>query len=142
MIKKITIITLAKSSDWIRVKKALRYHYPKQKGNYEPVYNKLLKLREEKQKCPGEELEIACNKDIFGDLDDSFYSVHTNRYSLSFRKWREVSSIPISEDTLNHYKIEEILAHFIWEITFYGDEEQMIKKGKELLGIHKKILKR
>ena len=38
----------------------------------------------------------------------------------------------ISQETLKNYLVADILAHFIWEITWYGMEKEMEKEKKEI----------
>jgi hypothetical protein len=113
------------------------------------VFTQLKTYPEVKQKNPKERIEIIVGGDRAflppmdkdGEGRDEMYSCSTNAYSLSFRKWIEVSNILISEETLKHYTAEEMLAHFIWEITWYGPEERMLEKGKEMLESVKKLKK-
>lgn len=138
------IIDIAKVVKWVDVKRALDYFYPEDKNNYESLFKKIQKFRKQKQKDKDEVIEIKTHDESFCDTKDfkRYYSVSTNRYSLSFRPWLKVSNIEISEDTINHYTLPEILAHFIWEITFYGDESSMKKRGKALLDSMKEAKKK
>lgn len=134
-----TIIDLVKTTSWRDIQKALKYHYPKDKNNYEPVFNYLFKTKKGKIK-EKEELQIRClKKDELND--DDYYSTNGTKYSLSLRKWREVASLPIEEETYRNNKDAEIVAHFIWEITFYGNEKDIEKLKKELNLAAKEIKK-
>lgn len=153
---KLTIIDLVKIVPWDDVKRALKYHYPEDRNNYSSVYQKISKMENVPLKYGKEVLEIAThgdpsnfpehysNKEM---AEDVFYDTHTKRpkekfsYSLSFRPWVESASIPIDKETLNHLKYEEIIAHFIWEITYYGNEEEMEKAGDEILERGKQAIK-
>lgn len=138
---KITIRDLVHKTKWLKVQKAIKYFYPNDKNNYFPVFVKLAEVPKRAHKDKGEEIErvVTGSLKLDEDPDDRFYTIHTNKYSLSFRKWNEMANIPISESTLRHYQFEEIVAHFIWEITFYGTEKDSRRMGKKLAAITKKI---
>ena len=128
--------------EWNNVRRALAYFYPKTRGDAEPIFKRLLEFPKRKHKDQEEFIEIKTYNNLeekeFGPLDHNYYNTATNKYSLSFRKWAEVVNIPISESTLEHFKFEDIVAHFIWEITWYGGEEETEKKGMEMLSSFKK----
>lgn len=140
-IKRDTVREMIKDLKWSDVKRAIKYFYPKDKNNYEPVFYFLQKVRKNKQKYEGEEIELEAHYDIFGEQGDAYYSIATNQYSMSLRKWSELASIKISEATLSHYVPKDIVAHFIWEITFYGNQNDIVKLKKEMDETVKKIHK-
>lgn len=136
-----TIIDLAKSSTWKEVKRALKFHYPKNKCNYESIFDRIRAFKKRKMKNPGEVLQIKMAYDwdvnekkeiVEKVLDEQYYSCSTNQYSLSFRPWNSLLVLPIEEATLKTYKKEEILAHFFWEITWHGPEKRMKKVYKTI----------
>ncbi len=125
-----TIREIAQLVKWKQVKRAIKYFYPDDKNDYEGLFKKIQGMRKRKQKDSEERIEIYA----VGELEspkERYYSIFTNKYSLSFRGWNEIANVPIAETTLEHYELQDILAHFIWEITFYGTEEQMKKEKKE-----------
>ena len=134
----LTIRDIIKFVTWKDIKRAVKYYYPDDKNDYEPVFEYLKTVRKRKQQDPKEQIEISShNYDCFRWADDptmwsQCYHIATNRYSMSFRKWSKLCNIKISKNTLESYTLTDILAHFIWEITFYGDEKEMEKTGKEL----------
>ncbi len=131
--KNITIIDIARVVEWKDVKRAIKYHYPYDRNNYEELFEKIKKYRKIKQNHKEVINIFVCGMvNILKGAEDSFYSIETNKFSLDFRSWKSISRIPISQDTLDHYLYEDILAHFIWEITFYGTEEKMNKKSEIL----------
>lgn len=140
-----TPIDISKKVKWADVKRAHKYYYPADKNNYEDIFLGMQKLKNKKHKDPEEFIEVYCSDPytdgIFTEengwtveeiMQENYYGVHTNKFSLSFRKWKEVFNIPIAKETLRHHKYCDILAHLLWEITFYGMEKDMEKKGKEL----------
>lgn len=73
-----------------------------------------------------------------GDLnkeeeDDRYYHISTNKYSMSFRKWNVLVNIPFSENTMRYYTFKDMIAHFLYEITWYGDEKQTYKTTKKIM---------
>ncbi len=72
------------------------------------------------------------------DSDIIWYAIATNKYSLSFRNWDDIANIPISEFTFKEYPAHKILAHLIYEISWYGMEDSMIIKKKQILNASKK----
>lgn len=128
--KEINIIDIAKLNEWKDVKRAIRYYYPEDKNNYEGLFNDIQSWKRKKMQ-KGEVIEIRASGRLGNDWrgEDEFYTISTNRYSMSFRDWRELASIPISENTFQTLTTCDILAHFIWEITYYGTEEEAKKTG-------------
>lgn len=126
------------------VKRALQFHYPDQKGLRKKADDVLFKIKTCKKMTPEKagKLTIRCvglspfvsTKD---DMYDAGYSISDVRrkmpWSLSFRSWTELSNIPIEKETLMRYTMEEILAHFIWEITWYGSERDSLEMGKKIM---------
>jgi len=138
-----TIQQIIKDVKWKEVERSLSYFYPDMNTKkYKKVFTYLCSVKKRKQKDVDEELKInTCGGEDNVKIDNIYYHTHTNKYSLSFRRWAEVSNLNISKDTLDHYKREEIIAHFIYEITWYGMEDRMIKVGKELSASVKKAKK-
>ena len=127
-----TIRDLAIKTAWKDVEPAIRYHYPTDKNNYLTLYRFLKAIRTRKHKDAREFLELyLCPESKLNE--HAYYGIHTNKYSLSFRDWSECANIPIAKTTLERYTPEDILAHFIWEITFYGSEKNMKKVEKVVL---------
>lgn len=131
-----TILQLLPYVKWEDVKRAIKYYYPKDKNDYSKLFKNLKKIRKRKHKDPKERIEIdACNDAIWfkdENMWDEWYSISTNKYSMCFRLWHVLVNIPVSKETIKHYTFTDIVAHFIWEITFYGNEKQSIKTGKEI----------
>ena len=134
--KDVNIIDLVKLVTWEDVKRSWIYHYPDNpvKG-YDTVFEEIKKYRKRKPKTE-EKLEIvSVYDDTIPEDASSYYSCSGSEYSFSFSKWRELANLPISEGTLKHYRPEDIITHFLWEITWYGSEKDSLKKGKELFSI-------
>lgn len=131
--KNITIIDLARAVEWKDVKRTIKYHYPDDKNNYEKLFEEIKRYKKRKQYNKEFITVSVCGMvDVLEEAEDNYYSIQTDKFSLSFRSWKVLARMPIAQNTLDHYLYEDILAHFIWEITFYGDEEKMEKTAEEL----------
>ena len=128
--KNYCLLDIIQHTTWKQVKRALEYHYPKDTNDYKKLYSQLKKYPRIKQRNKGEYIQIRANQ--FYDTEDRWISIHTNKYSMSFRPWKELANVPIEKETLERILVEEIVAHFIWEITFYGSESEMNKTYKEM----------
>lgn len=126
-----TIIDLAKETDWKDVQKAHKYFYSGDKNNYAPIFYGIRKWNNIKTKRSGEKIQLTFFRSSLFE-DEAYYDIRTNKYSLSLRDWKEISSIPVSLETLAHYSNADILAHFLWEITFYGHQKDIKKKRAEI----------
>lgn len=143
-----TILQIIHFVEWKEIKRAIKYHYPNDKNDYEKLFKYLKTFRKRKLKDINEKIEIpALNTAMYyknKNLWEEYYDITTNKYSLSFRKWRELANIPISKKTIKYHTLSEIIAHFIWEITFYGNEKKSMKTSEEIgKGVEevKKLLK-
>ncbi len=148
-IKQLTIKDLVKIVKWKEVKKALKYHYPDDKNDYEELFESIKKRRKVNVK-DGEYIKISTEfkheflESDYLDIEDyNYYNVSLKikdeDYSVSFIPWSKMISYPIDRDTLYYNTLAEIVAHFIWEITFYGNEKEMKKKANYLENTVKKI---
>ncbi len=137
---------IAKRTSWKKVKKAMLYYYPHERKNlegYEKIYEKIKKYRNSKQEDEKEYLEVKLFIENFGYDDeedrDGYYSIATNKYSCSFRSWKALANIKVKR---NNLRDADLVAHFLWEITFFGFQEQKIKKqGEELHNMCKNVEK-
>jgi hypothetical protein len=131
---RVTIRDAIKFVKFKDVKRAIKYFYPEDKNNYKPVFSKLQKMTYEKPVRTNEEIVLHSINDFLVPEEPEYcYSIATNQYSLSFRRWSELINLPISQNTLSHFTYPDILAHFLWEITFNGFEEKEIAKEKKVL---------
>ena len=143
----LTVRDIALISKWTDVKRCLKFHHYRGKKitkdtlkRYEEIFEDIKKYPVEKQKYPKEKVQMGCWADYFDKDIPQYYSIATNLYSMSFRKWKELANIKIDDNTLDFNLREEILAAFLWEITYYGyHEKDGDKVGKRLNKIVKKI---
>jgi len=165
----LTIRELIKNEyvNWKNVKRALKYHYPGDKSNYENLFYKIGKMKKSKVK-DDEYLDITVGMDItceYFETDDNlkkhlndlkvgdeieYYGIGLytpndkkyKHYSVSFIPWSKMVNLKISDSTLKHYTFLDIVAHFLWEITFYGDEKKMKKTASNIQSAVKDIKKK
>lgn len=132
---------IAQLVTWNEVKKSIKKLYPKDKNDYTSAFEFLKKTKKKEQEHKAEFIEIFVRKGWQEPYDsfDDYYSIHTNVYSFSFRPWEELANIPIGGDTLDHYTLPDILAHFIWEMTYHGTQAQAKKKYRQLIKRAKSI---
>ena len=69
------------------------------------------------------------------DLDKTDFSdeIHFYPYGLDFISRKELAGFNVCELSIDKYGIDRVIAEIIWEITFYGwDEETVDQHAKEL----------
>jgi hypothetical protein len=49
-------------------------------------------------------------------------------YAIEFTRWEQTANYKISTTTLKNYRPDEIVAHYLWEITFIGYTQEPIQK--------------
>lgn len=125
---------LAQFTTWKEVKRAIKFYYPTDKNDYQDVFERILSTKDRKPDKEGQEIELLCGwEEAFGETPaDAYYGIHTTKYSLSFQKWDVVFNMPVCEATLKAYRPCDILAHLIWEVTYYGNENKMKKTAKNI----------
>lgn len=100
----------------------------------EPVYREdgmMIEIKHVVQKFEGEVEEF----DSVGGVDND-----GKRWGLDFTPWAEWLGMGIYEDTTQKYSPEEIVAHCLWEMTFYGYYEQDIQqKADDLRKVKEEI---
>jgi hypothetical protein len=153
MNKKLAVRDIVNYVKWRDVKRAIRYYYPTDHNNYEKLFYKIAKMPRFKTE-PGETLVVGGGLAVktewfekYGQkyLDDlktgdesMYYSVNLKKvgepytYSMSFIKWKKFVNYPIDLDTLENFNFVDIIAHVLWEMTFYGSETETQKHAKKL----------
>jgi len=127
------VIDILKNTKWKDVKRSLLYYYPDQIKNitaYEKAYNKIKKFKEIEVKDKKEYIIIRLVEDEY----EEWYDICTNKYAFSFRPWIDLVNLKIKKCNLRE---DDIIAHFIWEITYYGFTEKKIEK--EAINIFSKV---
>lgn len=65
-----------------------------------------------------------------GKPDHGEYADSETIYGLDFVPWEEWLCMEIDSESLKNYSESEILAHCIWEMTFYGFDQTHIREQK------------
>lgn len=121
-----------------QVAEVLKRKYPKDwkgAGNgegFEMVFNNLKEM-EPVSRDDGMKIEIKHIVQNFEGEIEEFDSVggvddDGKRWALDFIPWAEWLGMGIHENTLQNYSHEEIVAHALWEMTFYGYYEEDIQQ--------------
>ena len=148
--KRKTIIEIANHCHWKDVKRAHKYFYPYYSKPKSGVLERLEEIFEEIRKYtkvkvdPKEYIEVSYINDFdIGMSDDAkeegYFSIATNEYSMSFRPWKKLANLKVKQSNMTN---AIIMAHFLFEITYYGyEKEQMKKIGKGLETDYKNCVK-
>lgn len=146
-----TMREIAQVVPYKEVALALDYHYPDEKGRkhinhgaYKRIYKWLATVQKRAHRDKDEFIEVLLNDGLFWGPDDTdqYHTIHTNKFSMSFRSWRLLANIEIADATLTNHTRAELAAFFLWEITFYGyTEKAMDKIGKQILKSKKEAVK-
>lgn len=124
---------ILEKANWQQVAIELVSAYPNQRKaikGYEEVFE-LLQAKMPKDS----ELKLVVEY-VEDDLDPGtfFYNVLGAKdgdeigYGLSFKSWSEWMGMDVSEETEASFSPEQICAHCLYEMTFYGFEEETIER--------------
>jgi hypothetical protein len=135
--------------DWDEVRSAFLQLYPDQEENiegYKQVFSELRTIK------PVETKMRIVIEDVFDEYDKG-YHVHVSgkdgtlnkesnpehfkddelgnqevSYGIEFTDWGEWLAMEIDHESLARYSELDIIAHCLWEMTFYGFTREKIKK--------------
>ena len=65
---------------------------------------------------------------------DIFLIHDEERYAIDFVPIDEIIALKLTKETINDFDIPNICAHLLYELTFWGDEEETERRRKELFG--------
>lgn len=146
------IIDLANKVPFKEVEKALRYFYPSPKitketmNRYKEIMAEMATYHIKPIKDLDEQLEVTMTGAYkfyskskrewvtMTDFGEEYYHVGMKKkgeefsYAIEFTRWETASNWVIAKNTILVYKPEEILAHFLWEMTFCGYTQAPIQK--------------
>lgn len=126
-------------SDVERIVKCVYYYKDDEKMNVDAYRNVFEKLKTYDKVVPDVGDRISIKASPLVDDEKRWYNVSLIKedgvdYAIDFTDWKELVDIPISVPTIEHYTSEDIVAHFLWEITFFGySVEDMVIKRKEIM---------
>lgn len=119
------------------VLKALKYYYPDPKIGkigiqlYKKVFETIKKYKDKPES--NWILRVYFVRDSF-DGEEYYsvgaYNIHKKeqKCAIEFIPWETTANYTLEENTLNSYKYAEIVAHYLWEITFISFNPKKIQK--------------
>jgi hypothetical protein len=147
------------TSEWADVERSLRRHYPDAQESLEGYGDTFLLLRRLTPATSSMRLSIrttfrpglddepfpevvgkngTLNRDQedfkhLGKAADSTYALSAAEFGLELESWNEWLGMEIEVDTLDEYLESEIIAHCLYEMTFFGFTEAEISAQREEL---------
>ena len=120
-----TFSELIKAQSWPSVEATLMMYFPKYQSSlsgFKRAFNKLQNM-EPQQNTDTLKLERidAENVNITTVCDDK-------EYSITIAPWDEILGNHIDAQSIAKFSQPEIAAFVLWELTFYGFDEETIKK--------------
>lgn len=127
---------VAKRTKWVHVKRSFEFFYPDTGTKInKKAFNVLINAKYKKvDKSEFVEIAIIREEDGF----DDWITTSTNKYSLSFRPWEKIANFYLKKEVLESLYDSDIIAHVLYEMTWYGDEKKTQKIGNDL---HKTVTK-
>lgn len=119
---------------WHNVWNELSYHYPDQIYAQEGYFRMYLHLIETDPVLQDMYLDIQYVEEE--DSEDNYHNVvgiedgDDTKYALDFMPWNEWLGLKIKEDLLERYSEEAVIAHSLWEMSFYSFDEEEIKNQR------------
>ncbi len=126
------VLQLIQKNSFNNVIKTLISLFPKEKyitSKYKKLYMQLKQLNSLTRK---ETIFIEFNKS--GECYDVIFRYRNDNqhYAVDFIKRKILVNMKVSKETLSKYSEAEIIAHFLYEITWWGfDERKLLKEAKE-----------
>lgn len=133
------------TTPWEDIKSSILKYYPDQEksiGGYETIYWKLTSLEpsEEKADMVIHVTKISYEENTKTEIDP-WYDVHgingtmneydpeiEQTYALEFSKWEEWAGMTIDYMTMEQFSNEDIVAFCMYEMTFFGFEQEAIQE--------------
>lgn len=135
---------LINSNHWLSVELTLLQIYPDQKeinDKYKKVFEKLLWLEAEDYdmsivltECHSEdESEGSIYVEVTGIKSERKENAITVGHALDFVEWKYWLGMDLAPETINNFTDLEIIAHCLYEMTFFSFEESEIKEQFDTL---------
>jgi hypothetical protein len=144
-------------ADWNEVKSSLLQAYPRSEksiGKYQSVFETLLSLnpcetrmrlylkqviREGTDEEPSVEVlgkDGTLNKDLpdfryFGETASPEFANSETSFALDLVPWDEWLGTELNPSAIRAYSCSDVIAHCLWEMTFFGFEQATIDKEKK-----------
>ncbi len=112
------------------------------KGNILSVYNKLAYMEKNNK---AESFVIVVESVDNDEDEDAWFDVFgkkngdSDKYALELNDWSDWLNYEIDHRTLNNLGEIDTIAHCIYELTFFGTEENMVKEREKLQEILENI---
>lgn len=135
-----TVGELFKELRWEAVEKAIVTLYPDEKPVL-PAYKEVFaQVRERELSSDESGMTVHIKFVPESDFSEAHYSVDgkipgdDDTYALDFSTFSQWAAYLLSEETLTSLPPEEIAAHVLYEMTFYGFSDDVIQQKKEGIG--------
>lgn len=129
-----TLCTLVQSVSWEDVQAALQVEYADYLSTKPGKGSLICKLQKVFQQLSGLEPANAVCRIVLGyDEDAEQLLVHGKQdedhetYALEFTRWAEWLGMEIDPETRTRYPAAKIVACCLWDMTFYGYDEETIQ---------------
>ena len=137
-------------TEWNEVEKKFAELYPEQEKNiegYELVFEhlKILTPKDSRMTINIKFVEPDKEDKIFGD-DEPWHDIfgtdgsmneylegEEQSFAIELTEWEEWLSMKIGEETLKNYSKIDIISHCLWEMTFFGYNQEEIQGQKDEL---------
>lgn len=122
------------SVSWDEVSQVLKNEYEedwnKSSFGFENVFNR---LREIEPKQSDRKIIVYKADDLVygGQFVGVSHLKNGERWVASFTSWREWLGMNVTKDSLKEFKLHEIAAHCLWEMTYYGFSEVKIEESEK-----------
>lgn len=125
----ISLFELLKTVDFDEMMARMLVYHPTEDTNikgYAKVYKRLLETKPVRTN-----IELAISK--ITEDNAVYYDVYGiengTKYGIDFVPWDEWLYMNIDKDTYDNYTKEDIVALSLWEMTFHGFEEEIVKES-------------
>jgi len=94
---------------------------------YKEIFVEIQEMKDKKTN-PKEYINIKRKTETYDNEFNEWYTITINPYSsLSFVSWIELANLKVRQNNLLN---AQIMAHFLWEITYHGFYEKKIQKKR------------
>ncbi|MBW2011410.1 MAG: hypothetical protein JRI32_07155 [Deltaproteobacteria bacterium] len=119
---------------WTKVKNSLIQNYPEQEesiAGYKTVFDKLTSIKPTSTKmkifmelCIDKDAEQEQYIDVYGKNGTIRSDGEEEHYALDFSPWSEWLGMEVESSVIEKYTYAEIVSHCLYEMTFYGFDEE------------------
>lgn len=131
-------VDMVKQTNWEHVWHSLETEYPslsKGESVYRNLFNALIAM------VPVDS-SLSIIVEWVDDGEDSFHHVsaldasesdtaESERYSIGLTEWEEWLGMRVTQSTIDAYSASQIVAHCLWEMTWYGADLEAIRSARQ-----------